>query len=165
MANAPKRIKTVSAFLHQQSTLTLATAGKQGEPWATPLFYLVDDALSLFWLSSPSSKHSRNLMENSEAAVTVYSQASHCREIRGVQMRGSVTVVSDPVRRRKLIEEYCVRLRLDTLFRRMTGLHRLYEFRPVSLRYLDNSERFGRNFDIVLPASAADASGPLPEAD
>jgi uncharacterized protein YhbP (UPF0306 family) len=164
MATTPKRLRTVSAFLGQQTTLTLATANDEGEPWATPLFYLVDDALSLFWLSSPDSEHSRNLKANSSAAVTVYCHAEHWREIRGVQMRGTVTVVSNPLRRKSLIEQYCNRFSLGTLFQLPIALHILYEFRPHSLRYLDNSGAFGRKFNIVLPCSTENDSAALSSA-
>jgi len=109
------------------------------------------DALRLFWFSSAASRHSRNLKRNPAAAVTVYRPTQQWREIRGVQMRGTVSVVRDPARRSAIAAAYSARFQLGTAFQAVQARSRLYEFQPSWIRYLDNSIRFGYKFEFSPP--------------
>jgi uncharacterized protein YhbP (UPF0306 family) len=140
----------VAAFLKSQSTLSLATTALNGTPHVTPLFYLADDDLSLYWLSSASSQHSRNLKRSPAAAVCVYSATEQWKEIRGVQMRGAVAIVTGRSTRREIVEAYCARFRLEPLFQAAIARSRLYCFQPEWVRYLDNSKRFGYKFELTI---------------
>jgi uncharacterized protein YhbP (UPF0306 family) len=148
---ALKHAQLVTRLLQQQNTLALATTSADGTPHITPLFYLAGDALRLFWFSSDASRHSRNLKRNPAAAVTVYRPTEQWREIRGVQMRGTVTVVRDPARRSAMAAAYSARFQLGTAFKAVQARSRLYEFQPSWIRYLDNSIRFGYKFEFSPP--------------
>jgi uncharacterized protein len=147
-------MQQVAAFLQSQSTLSLATTSADGTPRAAPLFYLADDSLRLYWLSSPSARHSRNLKQNPRAAISVHCQTAAWKEIRGVQMRGKVDVVAARQERRALIEAYCARFQLEPIFADAIALSRLYRFQPEWTRYIDNSKRFGFKFEITIAAVA-----------
>jgi uncharacterized protein YhbP (UPF0306 family) len=64
-------LELIARLLREQTTLTLATTSEDGAACATPLFYLVDEELSLSWLSAESSQHSQNLKRNPAAAAAV----------------------------------------------------------------------------------------------
>ncbi len=117
MIGTVKQFETIAALLREENTLALATVDERGEPCIAPLFYLAGPDLSLFWLSSRKSLHSRNLIRSPRASATVYRHAETWKAIRGVQMRGSVAVVTDPARRKALIKLYCKRFELGTVFR------------------------------------------------
>jgi uncharacterized protein YhbP (UPF0306 family) len=138
-----------AALLREQTTLALATTALDGSPHLAPLFYYAGDGLVLYWLSSASSKHSRDLARDPRAAVTVYRPASGWREIRGVQMRGVAEVVTDRSERRRVVDAYCERFQLGVLFRPRIARSRLYRFRPAWARYLDNSVRLGYKVDFL----------------
>jgi uncharacterized protein YhbP (UPF0306 family) len=148
---AMKRTQLVVRLLQGQSTLALATTCADGTPHIAPLFYLAGDALRLYWFSSATNRHSRNLKRDPAAAVTVYWPTQQWREIRGVQMRGTVSVVRDPARRSAITAAYSARFQLGTAFRAVQARSRLYEFQPSWMRYLDNSIRFGYKFEILPP--------------
>lgn len=141
----------VARLLQSQSTLALATTAADGTPHIAPVFYCAD-ALRLYWFSSARSRHSRNLQLNPAAAVTVYAPTRQWREIRGVQMRGTASVVIDPARRNSIAEAYNARFRLGVEFHAVQARSRLYEFRPSWIRYLDNSIRFGYKIEFRLTA-------------
>jgi hypothetical protein len=145
----------VAAFLKSQSTLSLATAAGDGAPQVAPLFYLADDQLRLYWLSSASSQHSRNLKRSPAAAVSVYSPTEQWKEIRGVQMRGAVAVVTARAARREIVEAYCARFHLEPAFKVAIARSRLYRFQPEWVRYLDNSKRFGYKFELTVKETLA----------
>jgi uncharacterized protein YhbP (UPF0306 family) len=151
----------VAALLNSQTTLSLATSAEDGSPHIAPLFYLAGEAFHLYWLSSATSLHSRNLKRSPAAAVAVYSPATEWKEIRGVQMRGAVSVVHARVERRQIVEAYAARFHLGPLFRARIARSRLYRFQPEWIRYLDNTTRFGCKFEFTVEASNLDRSRSL----
>jgi uncharacterized protein YhbP (UPF0306 family) len=137
-------------LLSEESTLALATVGESGEPCIAPLFYLADAAsLRVYWLSSAHCRHSRNLRARADAAVAVYHSTSAWREIRGAQLRGAVRIVRGEARR-PIVERYAERFGLGPAFRLAIRRSSLYEFDPRWIRYLDNSIRFGHQFEVEL---------------
>jgi uncharacterized protein YhbP (UPF0306 family) len=148
------KLETVRALVEAESTLALSTSGKDGTPAVAPLFYLAGEGLRLYWFSSPSSRHSRNLRANPSAAVAIYHSTEEWKEIRGVQMRGEVSVVGDRERRKAVERAYAERFRLGRGFEAAFARTRLYVFEPSWIRYIDNSKRFGFKFEL-RPARGA----------
>ena len=133
----------VRDLLKSQSTLALATSAEDGTPLVAPLFYIVEDDLRMYWFSSASSEHSKNVERTGSGAVTVYRPTERWNEICGVQMTGKVSVVEDRELRRAVEREYTERFQLGVLFEAMISRTKLYEFRPGWVRYLDNSKHVG----------------------
>jgi uncharacterized protein YhbP (UPF0306 family) len=52
--------------------LVLGTADENGHPWVTPVFFAPLDPNRLIWVSSPDSRHSRNIAHRSAVAITVF---------------------------------------------------------------------------------------------
>ena len=150
-----RQLKLVAALLEAESTLALATTDEVGIALAAPLFYIADENLCLYWVSSSRSLHSQNLQREPRASLAIYRHAEHWREICGVQMRGTVSTVTDPVRRKDRIRVYSERFQLGTIFRRALGSSTLYVFRPDCIRYIDNSRRLGYKFELTFEYSAA----------
>jgi uncharacterized protein YhbP (UPF0306 family) len=150
MSDRQRQLETIAALLREQNTLALATTDRQGLPCIAPLYYIADEDLTLYWLSSQSSLHSENLKRMPNVAATVYRPTENWKEIRGVQLRGPVTAISDPARRRALIKAYCERFQLGAIFKTAIGRCSLYALRPVFFRYIDNSKVFGHSFEIAL---------------
>ncbi len=139
----------IAALLREETTLSLATSGEGGEASLAPLFYIADNELSLYWLSSESSLHSLNLNRTPRAAATVYRSANSWREIRGVQVHGAVSKVTEPQRRAALVKAYCERFKLGRVFRLALHTSALYCLRPEFFRYIDNARRFGYKFELT----------------
>jgi len=150
MDDGRKELEKIAALLGEQSTLALATTDEQGQACVTPLFYIAGEKLTLYWLSSESSLHSRNLKRAPMAAATIYRHTENWKEIRGVQLRGPVTVIADPKHRRATIEAYCRRFQLGVLPTAAISQCKLYALQTVYFRYIDNSKVFGRKFEIAM---------------
>ena len=146
--SGPKELERIATLLREETTLSLATVKETGEPCVTPLFYIVDEELSLYWLSSESSLHSVNLQRRPGAAITVYRHAVKWKEIRGVQMHGSVTMITDPKLRRAVIKTYCQRFQLKAIFRIAISRCALYKFMPEFIRSIDNLESFAAKMEL-----------------
>lgn len=143
-------ISDVRKLLESQSAMTLATVDHAGVPDATPLFFFPGDDLTLYWLSSTESRHSRNLSTNARVAVTVHAAAERWEDIRGVQMEGTASEVSDQRKRSRIISQYRHRFRLGPLFSVVIAQSTLYQFRPSWIRYLDNSRGFGYQVEVEI---------------
>jgi len=149
MNKTEKQLNWIAQLLREQTTLSLATSGDDGQPCVAPLFYLVDESLSLYWLSSPNSIHSRNLLRAPRAAATVYRAAQSWREIRGVQLRGPVSIVVEPARRAAITKSYCERFKLGRVLRMAVRHSVLNVLQPEFFRYIDNSLGFKSKFELA----------------
>ncbi|MFZ1084516.1 MAG: pyridoxamine 5'-phosphate oxidase family protein [Terracidiphilus sp.] len=148
MNKTQKQLDRIAQFLGEQTTLSMATTGDDGQPCVAPLFYFVDESLSLYWFSSPASLHSRNLLRTPRAAATVYCAAQSWQEIRGVQMRGPVSIVTEPQCRAAITKGLCERFKLGRVLRLAVRQSVLCVLQPEFFRYIDNSHGFGTKFEL-----------------
>ena len=131
----------------------------EGVPRAAPLFYLAAEGLRLYWLSSASSEHSRNLERNSQAALAVYRPTRDWKKIRGVQMRGTVSVVSQRGLRDDVVKRFQSRFRLDSSLEPAIRRSKVYCFEPEWIRYIDNSKAFGYQFEVPVRQESGTIGG------
>lgn len=52
--------------------VVLATADAGGTPWVSPVYFAADGLTTFWWVSSPTSTHSRNIAERPADALTVF---------------------------------------------------------------------------------------------
>jgi nitroimidazol reductase NimA-like FMN-containing flavoprotein (pyridoxamine 5'-phosphate oxidase superfamily) len=52
--------------------MVLGTAGADGRPWVSPVWYAPDGYREFFWVSSPEVEHSRNIAVRREISVVVF---------------------------------------------------------------------------------------------
>lgn len=77
------------------STMTLATCGPDG-PWAADVFFASASAGEHFFISSPNSRHARNLLASASVAATVHPDpGTDWRSIRGLQIEGHAAAVPE----------------------------------------------------------------------
>ena len=142
----------VLAYLRAHRVATVATNGSDG-PWAAAVFYATD-GFDLYFLSSPSSRHCRNLAGSARAAATVQEDYADWSEIRGVQLEGMVAELAGA-------EERSARATYSEKFRFVRGAVgaiaealkkvRWYRLTPERLYFIDNSRGFGHRDEIALP--------------
>jgi uncharacterized protein YhbP (UPF0306 family) len=143
--------ETVRTFLKAQSTLSLATVNAGDQPEAVPLFYVSDDALRLYWLSSPNSRHSQNLLAHPRVAGTVYPTVWNWADIVGLQLEGEASDVTDAAQREHILQLYLAKFKLPESFAEAIAASTLFMLRPTWMRWLNNREMFGFKTEIPLP--------------
>jgi uncharacterized protein YhbP (UPF0306 family) len=151
MTEDQRQMEPIASLLRAESTVALATVDQCAQACVAPLYYIADQDLALYWLSSANSLHSRNLARNPAASAAVYRQTDYWKQICGVQMRGQVSVVHDPQQRASLVRTYCERFGLGGVLRLAIRRSTLYAFHPEWFRYIDNSIRFGYTFEVTRP--------------
>lgn len=83
------------AVLDAGSFMTLATADADGVPWATPVWFATEDYRSLYWVSAPDSRHSRNLAARPEMSAVVFDSTQVPLQVQAVYMSGTAAMASD----------------------------------------------------------------------
>jgi nitroimidazol reductase NimA-like FMN-containing flavoprotein (pyridoxamine 5'-phosphate oxidase superfamily) len=51
--------------------MVLATAGEDGSPWASPVYFAAVEYSDFFWVSRPEARHSRNIAARAGQAIGI----------------------------------------------------------------------------------------------
>ena len=144
----------VADFLDRHHVMTLSTCGPDG-PWAAAVFY-VNAGHTLFFLSSPSSRHCRNLAQDPRCAATIQADYSDWAKIKGVQLEGRASEIrgDEEVRaRQRYGDKFPVVGRLATapmvIVAALAKVH-WYRLHAERLHFIDNSLGFGHRDPIDL---------------
>jgi len=145
----------VLRYLQDHNVATLATCDS-GNPWSAALYYASDEYI-LYFLSSPTSRHCRDLDQNPHVAVTIQEDYSDWLEIKGIQIEGIASEISG-------IEEEKARRLYGQKFPVVGMLSRApsavvkalakvswYKIVPQRLYFIDNSLGLGNRDEINLP--------------
>lgn len=142
----------IGALLAAHNSLTLAYADADG-PGACGLWFAADDALALYFLSSPSTRHGLAMREGADVAFAVHKDDQDWRAIRGVQGRGHCAPVRGPDAERGW-RAYAGKFPFVT--RQFADLEAalasawLWRIVPRWMRVIDNARGFGNRREIML---------------
>lgn len=150
----------IRAFLAAHNSMTLATVGSDGAPQAAAVFYAAGDDLSLYFLSSPRSRHSENLAAEPRVAATVHADGQAWQAIQGLQIEGRAFLVDGVRETAHAARIYAGRFDflaglLDntdgpTILRGPVASSRFYVLRPRWIRLIDNTLGFGHREELSL---------------
>ncbi len=126
---------------------TLATAGPDG-PWASPVFY-APDGFDLIFVSSPRSRHARQLAADPRCAAAIHPEPEDWRTITGVQLGGRVETLHG-AGRASAMARYVRRFpfvdpeHAPEMVRRALAGIAWYRFVAEEVYLVDNTRGFGR---------------------
>ena len=81
--------------IDSNSYMTLGTAGADGHPWVTPVWFASEDYKHFHWVSSPDARHSRNLAARPEVAITIFDSTVPVGGAQAVYMSGRAEELTD----------------------------------------------------------------------
>ncbi len=147
------RRNDVLAYLRNHNVATLATIGPDG-PWASAVFYS-NDGLTLEFLSSPRSRHARNLAEYPRCAATIHEDYRLWSEIRGIQIEGVVQELigarkSDALTRYEAKFPMIRSDQADAPIRAALERVEWYELIADRCFFTDNTQGFGHRDEISI---------------
>jgi len=151
----PGQDRLVHSYLKDHHVATLATCGSDG-PWAAAVFY-VNDGDTIFFLSSPTSRHCRNLEQDPRVTVTIQEDYSDWLEIKGVQIEGVASEISgaeEEKARRLYGQKFPVvglLAQAPSAIVKALAKVRWYRIVPNRLYFIDNSLGLGNRDEIQLP--------------
>ncbi len=144
----------VQKYLHDHNVATLATSGNGG-PWAAAVFY-ASDGYTLYFLSSPTSRHCLELAQTTRVAVTIQEDYADWLEIKGVQIEGVASEISGDEEElaRKLYGQKFPLVGLlaqaPAVIVKAMAKVRWYKIVPHSLYFIDNSLGLGHRDEVDL---------------
>lgn len=86
---------TVPRLLEQNTYLVLGTADAAGKPWVSPIFFSAPSEHQLLWVSSPDSRHSRNIASRPEVAITIFDSHAPIGRAEALYLTATATLVAD----------------------------------------------------------------------
>ena len=155
--------------------MTVATASG-GTPWAAAVFY-ASDGFTLYFLSDPESRHSKEIAENPIIAATVNEDYHDWKKIKGVQMEGKAELVTTEEGMANAVGAYVdkypfttpylklmstpfptIAQRLDKLLSKLPftpGLPKtfnvkFYKLTATRVRFIDNERGFAHHEEFTL---------------
>lgn len=84
------------SVLDDVSYVVLATADRDGTPWASPVWYAATDYHELYWVSHPDARHSRNIAARPRIAMVAFDSTVLPGTGQGVYMSADAEEVTDP---------------------------------------------------------------------
>lgn len=156
----------VLAYLRHHNVITLATTGPEGL-WAAAVFY-VNHGFTLYFLSAPTTRHSRNIAAQPVVAATIQEDYKDWPEIKGIQLEGKAYRL-EGAERAAAIRRYGVKFPIvGNLARAPAQIIKAfskiawYKVVPERLYFVDNSLGFGHRDEVPLLLEVA-AGRPSPQ--
>ena len=84
------------AILDARSYVVLATADADGVPWASPVWFAMENSSELYWVSRPNARHSQNINLRPQIAMVVFDSTIPQDSRQAVYMTASAGQVTDP---------------------------------------------------------------------
>jgi len=158
MPDEPINITADAAtLLTECRTLSLATVDGDGQPHVANIQYVHDDRLHLYFVSSEDAAHSQHITQRPDAALTVYHHDdTEPGTIRGLQLQGRVSVVTDEREQDTALTQYLSKFSFIANSHKLRGAverQTLYCFTPTWLRLIDNRRGFGWKAETDLAAN------------
>jgi hypothetical protein len=150
---------TILNYLERHNAMSLATV--EGDlPHAASVFY-VSRGYDLFFISSPDSRHGRNLMTSSHVSATINEDYANWGDIKGLQLKGQVEQIGSLADNNEIADEFTAKFSdVSDFFKSPDELPealadkvrkvRFYKFRPSKIFYIDNSLSFGHRQEMEI---------------
>jgi uncharacterized protein YhbP (UPF0306 family) len=135
------------AYLAAHNVMTLATQSL----WAAAVFY-ANEGFALYFVSSPNSRHARDLAQDPRVAAAIHEDYHDWRAIQGLQLCGTVARLEGAARDAALA---CYRqkfpfLKTQTFLLEALGKAACYRLTPAEMYFVDNSVGFGKRVRVHL---------------
>lgn len=127
--------------LNQARVMQLATS-RGGQPWICTVYFVVSDGI-FYWLSFPERRHSRELEDNTKAAVAVVLKQD--LPVIGVQAEGTVHAIHNADVAAPILELYVQKYGSGSTFierlKEGTNRHVLYCLEPGLVVLFDETDK------------------------
>ncbi len=151
--------KAVLEYMASHNTISLATERDQ-IPHAATVFY-VNEGFDIFYLSSPTSRHSQNLARNPKVAGTINEDYHDWLTIKGIQLHGTVEQVGSIMENLNLAKLYIKKFptvadfllaphKLGRVVMEKVAKVKFYRLKPWRIYFINNEVGFGHREELIL---------------
>ncbi len=100
--------KILDEILGENNYLCLATADKNGNPWASPLISVHDTSYNFYFISHTKAKHSKNIKKSGKVWISIFNSTQILWNAFWVQASGTARKIDEsdvPLDIRKILYE------------------------------------------------------------
>ncbi|MDY6862477.1 MAG: pyridoxamine 5'-phosphate oxidase family protein [Thermodesulfobacteriota bacterium] len=145
-------------YIQSYNCMSLATGGEIHSQAATVFF--ANKEFTFYFLSTPDTRHTKNIARDGRVAVTINGDYYHWKEIKGVQIEGKAHLITDAKENKDALTVYLKKFPylFDLLFKDkrseviVKDIKEInwYSLNPLKVRYISNDPEFGRREEIYF---------------
>jgi uncharacterized protein YhbP (UPF0306 family) len=83
--------------------MVLGTADEAGQPWVSPVYFTASNYREFYWISSPETKHSRNIAQRSQISIVIFNSQVPVGKAQAVYMSAAAEELTGSELERGLI--------------------------------------------------------------
>ena len=123
----------IRQYLDEAKLMQLATAS-DGQPWVCTVWFAADEDLNIYWFSSTTRRHSKEVKGSPRVAAAIALPQSPQDQPRGLQLQGVAEEVNDEAEVAKAKSLFTVRIfdeqTIDSLINHRGKPHKFYKIKP-----------------------------------
>ncbi len=104
------------------------------QPWCCTVYFVADEDLNLYWISSPERRHSQELHQHEKIAAAIPIKYTPGEQVIGIQVEGGGHLVENPTEIKEAIRLYADRYQRGedwyNDFIAGKNNHKLYRLKP-----------------------------------
>lgn len=93
---SPNLADLARSIIDENLYMTLGTAGWDGRPWVSPVYFASADHTDFYWISDPRSTHSHNLAERPQLSIVIFDSRLLPGSGQAVYMSAEASMLSGP---------------------------------------------------------------------
>ena len=106
MSQSPLPLKQlISDYLNKAQLMQVSTC-INNQPWTCTVYFAFNEQLELYWISTPTRRHSIEISKNGSVSGTIVLSHSYGEKVRGLQFEGTALVINDPEQIKKEFTYY-----------------------------------------------------------
>jgi uncharacterized protein YhbP (UPF0306 family) len=135
--------RRVRELLKNGSMMQLATVSG-GQPWCCTVFFVSDENLNIYWISTPERRHSQEIHSHTKVAAAFPMQHVPGKSVVGIQMGGEAIQVVDSDEMQRMIHLYADKYKIGDSWRvdfiAGKNSHKLYRITPNEIVLFDEEK-------------------------
>lgn len=134
--------KLIEDYLKEAKLMQVATS-KDNHPWVCSVYFAYDSSLNLYWISLPSTRHSKEIKNNNRVAGTIVLQHTPGDDVRGLQFEGTAKEIVNKKEIKLAMQYYAKRYkmpekRVNAIVDNKDG-HMCYVIKPILFVLFDEA--------------------------
>lgn len=130
----------IKQYLREAKLMQLATS-LNDQPWICSVWFASDEDMNIYWLSSTTRRHSKEVMENSKVAGAITLPQTPNDPPRGLQFQGNAKLLTKQKDVDKAMSVYAGRIfsekDIREFMKNKEKPHRLYKIKPTQFVLFD----------------------------
>ena len=135
----------IEQYLGNAKSMQLATVA-DSMPWICSVWFVADESMNIYWLSSTGRRHSKEIEQNPHVAGAMCLPQTPLDAVRGLQFEGVATILTDPAEIQRALDLHVSHgtfsaERIEQLAQHPDNPHKFYRAQP-KLFVLFDAEHF-----------------------